>query len=130
MRILVDTNVLLDVALARQPHLNQSAEVLRWAEQGGEACVASHSLANCAYLLKDDGRVFLKGVLAFMQVAPVGTHEAQVALKLPMSDLEDAMQVSCALSWQTDLIISRNAKDFRRSPVPAVSPRQFLAGIS
>lgn len=62
MRILIDTDVLLDVALAREPHLAASAGVLEWADSGGEAAVAWHSLTNCAYLLKG-GRGFLRSLL-------------------------------------------------------------------
>jgi hypothetical protein len=50
VRILLDTDVLLDVALAREPFAADSTEVLRWAEAGGAAAVAWHSLINCAYL--------------------------------------------------------------------------------
>jgi len=62
LRILLDTNVLLDVALAREPFAVDSADVLRWAEAGGAAAaaVAWHSLTNCASLLKGGGRPFLE----------------------------------------------------------------------
>ena len=48
MRVSIDTDVLLDVALARDPHLAASRAVLEWVENGGEAAVAWHSLANCS----------------------------------------------------------------------------------
>lgn len=63
MKVLLDCDLLLDVALLRQPFVEHSAAVLRWAEVEGEAVVAWHSLANCAYMLKDGGRSFLKGLL-------------------------------------------------------------------
>lgn len=69
MRVLIDTDVLLDVALARRPHVDSSAAVLRWAETGGDAIIAWHSLANCAYLLQDNGRHFLAGRLDIVEVA-------------------------------------------------------------
>ena len=46
MKALIDTDVLLDVALAREPHVQHSAAVLRWAEAGGKAAVAWHTLTN------------------------------------------------------------------------------------
>ena len=48
MRVLLDTDILLDVVLAREPFAADSADVLRWAESGGAAAVAWHSLTNCA----------------------------------------------------------------------------------
>ncbi len=128
MRILIDSDVLLDVALAREPHVAASAAVLEWAEAGGEAAVAWHSLTNCSYLLKG-GRPFLKKLLEFVEVAPVKTEDACNALRLPMTDLEDAFQAAAALSWKAEFIITRNLPDYRKSPVPAISPVDFLGRV-
>ncbi|MEO8617115.1 MAG: PIN domain-containing protein [Luteolibacter sp.] len=125
MRILIDSDVLLDVALAREPHLAASAAVLEWAEAGGDAAVAWHSLTNCSHLLKG-GRPFLKKLLEFVEVALVETADARNALRLPMTDVEDAFQAAAAQSWKADFIITRNLTDYRKSPVPAMSPADFL----
>lgn len=126
MKALIDTDVLLDVALAREPHLQHSAAVLRWAEAGGRAAVAWHSLTNCAYLLKGGGRPFLARLLRMVEVATVGSADAGRALALPMRDLEDAFQAAAALAWQADVIVTRNGADYRRSPVRAMSPAAFV----
>ena len=68
MRALVDSDVLIDIALARAPFANDSASVLRWAEAGGAAAVAWHSLSNCAYLLKGGGRPFIERLLLLVEV--------------------------------------------------------------
>lgn len=129
MRILIDTDILLDVALARAPHVGDSAEVLRWAEVGGAACIAWHSIANCAYLLKDDGRDFLGKLLSIVAVVESGKAEALNAIRLPMPDLEDALQASCAQKWGANHIITRNLRDYRNAPIPALSPSQFMETI-
>lgn len=126
MRALVDTDVLLDVALAREPHLAASTAVLKWAEAGGAAAIAWHSVANCAYLLKGGGRVFLEPLLGIVEVAPVATREARFALELPMAGVEDALQASAAVAWRADVIVTRNVADFRRAPVKALTPTAFL----
>ena len=126
MKLLIDTDVLLDVALARDPHLAASADVMRWAEAEGTAAVSWHSLTNCAYLLKGGGRPFLARLLRIVQVAPVGTPDARRALQLPMADIEDAFQAASALAWQADFIVTRNVRHYRRSPVPALTPTAFL----
>lgn len=129
MRALVDSDVLIDIALARTPFANDSASVLRWAEAGGAAAVAWHSLSNCAYLLKGGGRPFIERLLLLVEVAPVGTAEARRALSLPMPDLEDALQAAAALAWRADVIVTRNLDDYRHSPVPAVAPLEFLRRV-
>jgi predicted nucleic acid-binding protein len=126
VKILVDTDILLDVALGREPHLADSIAVLQWVEAGGQACVAWHSLTNCAYLLKGGGRPFLNNLLKLVEVAPVTTSDAKRALSLPMADVEDAFQVAAALAWQADMIVTRNLSDYRKSPIPALSPKNFL----
>ncbi|MBM3599085.1 MAG: pilus assembly protein [Alphaproteobacteria bacterium] len=126
MRILVDTDILLDVALARAPHAAGSAAVLRWAEAGGAAAVAWHSLTNCAHLLKGGGRVFLNRLLQIVEVVPVATSEARRALEWPMADIEDAFQSAAALAWSADAIVTRNVRHYERSPVPAWTPATFM----
>lgn len=130
MKVLLDSDVLLDVALARAPHVNASAGVLRWAESGGNAAVAWHSLTNCAYLLKGSGRAFLEPLLQIVRVAAVGDAEARRALALPMRDIEDAFQSASALAWGADFIITRNLPDYRHSPVRALTPAAFLKKLS
>ena len=130
MKVLLDTDVLLDVALARDPHALHSAAVLRWAEAGGKAAVAWHSLTNCACLLKGGGRPFLERLLRLVEVAPVASADARRALSLPMRDLEDAFQVAAALAWQADAIVTRNLADYRRSPVRALSPAAFMKEVA
>lgn len=127
MRVLLDTDVLLDVALKREPFLGDGQEVLRWAEDDpGQAAVAWHSLSNIAYLTGLSARPFISELLEFVEVAPVTTKEARQALGLPMSDFEDALQAASALAFEAYFIVTRNARHYRKSPVPAVTPAQFL----
>lgn len=127
MKLLIDTDVLLDVALNRAPHAAHGAETLRWTEKNQSAFITWHSIANCAYLLKDDHRRFLELLMSFASVATVGDREARAALEYPMKDLEDALQAAAAVACGARYIITRNLPDYRRSPVKALSPKQFLA---
>jgi predicted nucleic acid-binding protein len=129
-RYLIDTDVLLDVALNRERFVQDSASVLRHAELGGHAVIAWHSLSNCAYLLKDEGRNFLEGLLQIVEIAPVSREMAQTALNLPMRDLEDALQATCAQHWQAHYIVTRNIRDYKGSPVPAILPGALLTRIN
>jgi len=56
----------------------------------------------------------------------VTTADARRALDLPLSDVENAFQTAAALAWQADAIVTRNVVDYRRSPISAVTPTQFL----
>ena len=128
MKILIDTDILLDVALRRSEFYAHSAAVLSWAEANpGQAAVAWHSLSNLAYMIKPDARTFIADLLDFVEVTPVSTSDMLVAVGLPMKDLGDAMQVSAALSFGARHLVTRNLPDYRHSAVPALAPQAFLA---
>ena len=129
-KILVDCDVLLDVALKREPFFEASGQVLAWAERHpGKAGIAWHTLSNLVYLSEKDPRSFLQDLLIFMRVAETGQEHAEAALKLPMKDLEDAFQATAAMAFGASYIVTRNEKDFRSSPVTAVSPKAFLLKV-
>jgi predicted nucleic acid-binding protein len=135
MRALIDCDVLIDIALERDEWLAESVAVLAWAEQNPSAgWIAWHSLANVHYIsrrLRGDeaARDFLREILGFLEVPAAGHAAARQALDLPMVDFEDALQSMCAITAQADLIVTRNTADYRRSPVPAVAPKEFLRRV-
>jgi len=127
MRMLLDTDVLLDFALARNPHFEASFRLLEWASlHPGQCAVAWHTLANLHYLTKGKSQEFIKDLLEFVVVPSTGTKEMQHALDLEFSDLEDAMQTAAAFLFKAQLIVTRNTRDFRRSPIKTVSPEEVL----
>jgi hypothetical protein len=131
MKVLLDTDILLDVALRRAEFFEGSAAVLRWAEsEPGHAAVAWHSLSNISYLLRPDARPFLRDLLEFAVVPTTGTDTAQRALGFQMKDFEDSLQAAAALSFGAVYIVTRNTAHYRKSPVPAISPHQFIRQVT
>jgi hypothetical protein len=130
MKALLDTDLLLDVALCRSEFFNNSAAVLQWAESNpGRAAVAWHSLSNLSYLIRPDARPFIHALLEFVEVPMAGTEAAIQAVSYPMKDFEDALQAAVALTFGARFIITRNVSDYRRSPVPAISPSEFIKKV-
>lgn len=132
MKALIDSDVLLDVALRRSPWARHSNAVLRLCQHRAlTGLVSWHSLANVFYLIEHqggaDGRSFIAPLLRFVEVAAVGHEDMELALRLEMADLEDAMQVAAAVACGADRIITRNTKDFAGSAIPAITPAEFLA---
>lgn len=127
MNVLIDTDVVLDVALGREPFVQHSGAAMDWAERHpGSAAVAWHTLVNVAYLLKGDPRPFLEDLLGFVVVPATATADARQALRLPVADLEDAFQIASAVKFGADFILTRNTRDYGRSPVPVITPSQFV----
>jgi predicted nucleic acid-binding protein len=135
MRALIDCDVLLDVALERAGFLHDSVAVLSWAESHtGSGWIAWHSLANVHYIAgrirgSKVARDFMGEILVFLEVPAADHVAARQALALPLADYEDALQVAAALAAGIDVIVTRNLADYRRSPVPAVSPAEFLKRV-
>jgi len=127
MRMLLDTDVLLDFAIGRSSHLEASARILEWASlHPGQCAVAWHSIANIHYLTKGNSESFLSDLLEFAVIPSTGTQEMKYALDLEFSDLEDAMQTAAAFAFKAQIIVTRNTKDFRKSPIKAVLPKDAL----
>lgn len=133
MRLLLDINIFLDIAFARSGQSASTALILECGAKH-EAWVAWHTLATLAYLIERQhdvrtARDFITGLLEWAQVAETTQEHARYALALPMRDLEDALQSAAAHACSAHVIITRNGRDFRASPTPALSPEQFLAQV-
>lgn len=131
MRLLLDTNIILDVVFQRPGERASSALITSCGSQN-QALLAWHSVATLAYLIERErdvamARDVVTDLLTWAQVATTGHADALQALQLPMSDFEDALQVSAAQACGADYVITRNRRDFVKSPVPALTPEGFLA---
>lgn len=133
--ILLDIDVLIDVALDRAPHAAPAAELLTYLERRPRmAFVAWHSLSNFHYLVtpsqgKDDAKQFLRDLTPFVLVAPTHTEAFEFAASLSLPDFEDALQVAAAHACGATRIATRNLRHFRNSPIPARTPAQLLSEL-
>jgi predicted nucleic acid-binding protein len=126
--VLIDTTILLDVALDRDPFAEPACRLLDAAQRGDiEAWVAWHTVADFYYLCasdKDDSaaRGFLSDLLSFVEVSTCSTDGVRQAFSFRMRDFEDALQCAAAIACRADAIATRNLKDFRSAPVRALHP--------
>ena len=132
MIVLIDTDVLLDVALNREPFTEFSAKLIDRVEQNIiEGFIAWHSLSNFYYLIapssgKKKTRAFISELLKFVNVSSTDTKSAEYALSLNVPDFEDALQMSAAKECNADYIITRNIKHYKKSPILAITPKELL----
>lgn len=132
MRLFLDTNVLLDVLAGRQPWVHDSATVLSLLESDDfVGVVAAHSITTLDYLcVKELGReqatAALVALLKLVSVAPLDQETILKAIALGWRDFEDAIQMLSAAEANADYLVTRNASDFKASPVPVMSPSELL----
>ena len=134
MKVLFDTNVLIDFLLDRAPFAEAATDLLSQVDRGeiqGVAC--ANSFTTIFYLAqkavgKSDARRHVSALLSLLEVAPVSRATLQQASDSPLSDYEDAVIAEAARQAGAQYIVTRNESDFARSPVPAYSPTA-LAGM-
>ena len=132
-RLLIDTNVVLDILLDRQPHVEASAAIWSVIEAGKAAgFIAAHAVTTVYYLAQRElgangARRVVDAILRVLVVAAVDGSVIQDALAVPLADFEDAVTVSAVHSAGCDYIVTRNLKDYRRSHVPCLTPESAVA---
>lgn len=132
MKVMLDLNVLLDVVQRREPFYAASAAVLSKAVEGPDvSCLPGHALTTLHYIVaKHAGRegadTLVDWVLAHLEIVPQDRSQFVRARNLRFDDFEDAALASAAEAAGCKLILTRNVADFGASPVPAVTPEEFL----
>lgn len=131
MRVFLDTNLILDVALRCPGLFDGSAHALQKCEsEGHELSVSWHTLSNLFYIMRRDRGAektieFLRALLSISTVAPVSHGDALRALEHRLADFEDALQLSAAESCGADVILTRNKQDFGTPAILVLTPEEF-----
>lgn len=131
--ILIDTNVLLDYLLEREPFFEDAKKVILSCIDGKvRGCIAAHSIPNMFFILRKDynekeRREILLNLCKIFDVE--GIDKAKLTAGLAnedFSDFEDCLQMECAKSYGADYIVSRNVSDYVISEIKAIEPKDFL----
>lgn len=133
MKLLIDTNVVLDVLLRREPFSKTAAEVLNLTQRddvreyvSASAITDIYYIANKQMKDRDAVRDLLKRLLMIVSVAAVSEREIQNALNLAWGDFEDSVQYSVALLNEMDGIVTRNPSDYQETNMRIWLPEQAL----
>ena len=135
MRIALDTNIVLDVLLAREPFATDSAALLARVELGKAVGILSATTLTTIYYLVAKAKGTAAGIVAIHQllglceVAPVNRAVLLSAAASQMRDFEDAVLHDAVLGLQADFLVSRDTKDFRNSAIPVLTAREAVQRI-
>ena len=135
MRVLLDTDVVLDVIMARAPFAKEAAELFDLSEQGlFEAYVSAITPLNVFYVARKakpagDLRQAIEQLLRTVRVGSIDQSVLLAAFALPFNDYEDAVQNACATASGVDAIVTRNLDDYKNATLPVFSPTEFLVKL-
>ncbi len=131
-KIFIDSDVILDIALERQPFFTDSLAVLTLVEENDlQGYTSSNCIANIHYLLrKKDGdksaRDFIKVIIEYVKIIGIEHEHVLPALDSDFKDFEDSLQFYSALRNGCQAIITRNGKDYQQTTIDVYSPSEFL----
>ncbi|GAP95085.1 type II toxin-antitoxin system VapC family toxin [Leptolyngbya sp. NIES-2104] len=136
MKVLVDTNVLIDVALQRQPFFQDSDRAFALIEQGGaEGFVSATTYSDLYYIIRktqghDWTLEFLRRLARICQIAAIDQTVIASALSLGFPDFEDAIQYAAAIENQLDGILTRDTQGFTQATIQIFTPTAFIQAIT
>ena len=136
MQVLIDTNVILDVLLNRNPFVQDAVKILKIPEDNMQKFVSASAVTDIYYIayqeIRDKIKVkdLIKTLIQVVHVADVAEANILAALNSDWTDFEDSVQNSVAESHNYDVIITRNKGDYNKSNLQLFSPKEFLEEIN
>ena len=135
MKVLIDTNIILDVLCKRPDFYEDSAKIFKLCEvKKISGVISALSIPNIMYILRkeldaDKTREILDSLMLIFSVADLKADDLKKAADMRFKDYEDAIQSACATRIKANYIVTRNMKDFSESKVTAIKPAELLDRI-
>lgn len=135
MDLMIDNNIVLDHIDRREPFYRMSRKVcLLGVTEEANTYVSVNMLTDIYYLLRKDygslgAQDMIENNLSFLKLVGITPEDAQAALSARWGDFEDCLVARCAEKIKADFIVTRNVKDFKASPVEAVTPEELFARL-
>ena len=141
MRVLLDTNVIIDVLQNREPWcISGKAIFLSVAKKEFSGCITAKEAADIHFFAKkqfkgeenvdDKARQILIKLFSLFEIIDTTESDCKNALSFPNNDYEDAIMIETALRSGVDCIITRNTEHFSESPVKIYTPDEFVKIIN
>jgi len=135
-RILIDTNIVIDLLAIREPFYKDAAKLFSLADKNkAKLSISALSIANTNYVLlksntASEAREILRKFKILTTVLPLNDKIIDLSLNNDeFNDFEDAIQYYTAIENNLDIIITRNLKDFRKSQIPVMTASEYLKTI-
>ena len=137
MKILVDTNILIDWIDHREKYFEDARRIIYLcASKQLDGCIAAHSVTNLFYILRrsvgfEERKEIFNRLSMIFAIVPVDRQNLGNAVSnAGFSDFEDCLQMECAKLHDAEYIVTRNIADFQNSSIPAIEPLTLLRMLS
>ncbi|MEO7085595.1 MAG: PIN domain-containing protein [Gemmatimonadaceae bacterium] len=131
--MLIDTNIVLDLVLARAQWANDAALLFdAIARERFRGFLAGHAVTTVHYIVERatnsrTAATAIADLLQILTIVPLDAADFQRALAMNLNDYEDAVQVAACLKVGADFLVTRNQKDFKGGGVATRAPAEVLA---
>jgi predicted nucleic acid-binding protein len=136
MQILIDTNVLLDFLLEREPFLQDTAKLFEAIDSGQIiGFITATTLTDIFYIARKHTRSLelareaVSSILETMTICPVNRNVLEAAFASGLTDFEDAVQIYSAIAQNLEAIVTRDAKGFVSSSIPVYAVQELLGNL-
>ena len=132
MKVFLDANVILDYLTDRQPFADDAESVIEFcASEGNVGKIATLTACNAVYILakvigKQLAEEKIKELIDLVGLVGVAPESVSDNLAANHVDFEDSVQLSEAVKWSADVIVTRDKNGFRDSPIPVFTPADFI----
>lgn len=136
MRVLLDTNIILDFLLEREPFFTDADTLIQTIKADQiEGYLTATTLTDIFYIAKKSKGVqiakqYISDLLALMRICPVNRRILNVAISSNLPDFEDAVQIACAMALNLDAIITRDTQGFASARLPILLAGEVLQLLS
>ena len=130
--VFVDTNIIIDLLAKREPFYKDAQDLFTLSDKKEiQLCISSLSFANAYYSIVKhhkyiDAKKYIAKFKVLVKILPLEDKAIELALASDFNDFEDGLQYFIALENESDIIVTRNKKDFKNSEIPVLTAGEYI----
>ncbi|WP_374507296.1 type II toxin-antitoxin system VapC family toxin [Flavobacterium sp.] len=131
-KVFVDTNIVIDLLAKREPYYKEAQDLFTLSDKKEiELQISSLTFANAYYSIVKhykavDAKKYLLKFKVLVTILPLDDKAIELALASDFADFEDGLQYFIAMDNESDILITRNKKDFKTSKIPVMTAGEYL----
>lgn len=135
-KLLIDTNVVIDLLAKREEFYSEAAALFSLADRKQVVLtISALTFANTNYILSklttiQEAREILRKFKVLVEIISLNDRTIELALSdQKFLDFEDGLQYYTAIENSIDVIVTRNKRDFKKSKLPVLTAKEYLAQL-